>query len=185
LDYLEDSMLQDFLIGSKINTRSRRSVLCSSNLSSPSAISDDTKMSKVSSKISQYDFYPKNHNHAFMPKPDFEGCKGNDKKESEENQDYLAEELHQEPDHPSTFMNMIKGRTHAISAANDERRQVLPARVIWDGPIDRFEVFRNNVEGYYGKIGAGYLFDSSFQQAYLEKGVDCYIDILDEVPSVS
>jgi hypothetical protein len=45
-------------------------------------------------------------------------------------------------------MNMIKGRSQAISAANDERRQVLPSRVIWDGNIDRFEVFRNNVEGH-------------------------------------
>jgi hypothetical protein len=100
LDYLEDSMSQDSLIGSTINTRSRRSVSCASNLSSPTAISDDTKMSKVSSKISQHDFYPKNHNHAFMPKPDFEGYRRNAKKESEDNQDYLAEELHQEPDHP-------------------------------------------------------------------------------------
>jgi hypothetical protein len=29
------------------------------------------------------------------------------------------------------------------------------------------------------------LFDSSFQEAYLERGVDCYIDFLDEVPSAS
>jgi hypothetical protein len=65
-------------------------------------------------------------------------------------------------------MNMIKSRTHTISAANDERRQVLPAQIIWDGSTNRFEVFRNNVEGHYGQIGAGYLFDSSFQQAYLE-----------------
>jgi hypothetical protein len=66
-------------------------------------------------------------------------------------------------------MNMIKSRTHAISAANDERHQVLPARVIWDGSIDRFEVIRNNVEGHYGKIGAGHLFDSSFQEACLKR----------------
>jgi hypothetical protein len=51
--------------------------------------------------------------------------------------------------------------------------------------LDRFEVFRNNVEGHYGQIGAGYLFDSSFQEAYLERGVDCYVDFLDEVPSAS
>jgi hypothetical protein len=44
-------------------------------------------------------------------------------------------------------------------------------------------VFKNNVEGHYGQIGAGYLFDLSFQESYLEKGVDCYIDFLDEVPS--
>jgi hypothetical protein len=82
-------------------------------------------------------------------------------------------------------MNMIKGRSQAKSAANDERHQVLPSRVIWDGSIDRFEVFRNNVEGHYGQIGAAYLFDTSFQTAYLERGVDCYVDFIDEVSSAS
>jgi hypothetical protein len=72
-----------------------------------------------------------------------------------------------------------------MSALNDERRQVLPSKVIWDGTIDRFEVFRNNVEGHYGQIGAGLFFDSKFQEAYLERGVDCYVDFLDEVPSAS
>jgi hypothetical protein len=57
--------------------------------------------------------------------------------------------------------------------------------VIWDGTIDRFEIFRNNVEGHYRQICAGYLFDSSFQEAYLERGLDCYVDFLDEVPSAS
>jgi hypothetical protein len=89
------------------------------------------------------------------------------------------------PDHPSTFMKMVKGRSQAISAANDERRQVLPSRVIWDGSIDRFELFRNSVEGHYGQIGAGYLFDTDFQTAYLEKGVDCFVDFMDEVPTAS
>jgi hypothetical protein len=44
---------------------------------------------------------------------------------------------------------------------------------------------RNNVEGHYGQIGAGYLFDSSFQEAYfyLERVVDCYVDFLDELLS--
>jgi hypothetical protein len=65
-----------------------------------------------------------------------------------------------------------------MSAVNNERRQVLPSKVIWDGTIDRFEVFRNNVEGHYGQIGAGYLFDSSFQEAYLERGVDCYVMLI-------
>jgi hypothetical protein len=82
-------------------------------------------------------------------------------------------------------MKMVKERTRTMSALNDERRQVSPSKVIWDGTIDRFEVFRNNVEGHYGQIGAGYLFDSSFQEAYLERGVDCYVDFLDKVPSAS
>jgi hypothetical protein len=75
-------------------------------------------------------------------------------------------------------MKMVKERTWALSAVNDERRQVLPSKVIWDGTIDRFEVFRNNVEGHYGQIGAIYLFDSSFQEAYLERGVDCYVMLI-------
>jgi hypothetical protein len=62
-----------------------------------------------------------------------------------------------------------------MSAVNDERRQVLPSKVIRDGTIDRFEVFRNNVEGHYGQISADYLFDSSFQEAYLERGVDFHV----------
>jgi hypothetical protein len=72
-----------------------------------------------------------------------------------------------------------------MSVVNDERRQVLPSNVILDGTIDRFEVFRNNVEGHYGQIVAGYLFDSSFQEAYLERGVDFYVDFLDELTSSS
>jgi hypothetical protein len=82
-------------------------------------------------------------------------------------------------------MKMVKERAWTMSAVNDERRQVLPSKVIWDVTIDRFEEFRNNVEGHYGQIVAGHLFDSSFQVAYLERGVDCYVDFLDEVPSAS
>jgi hypothetical protein len=82
-------------------------------------------------------------------------------------------------------MKMVKERTRAMSAVNDEKCHVLPSKVILDGTIDRFKVFRNNVEGHYGQIGAGYLFDSSFQEAYLERDVDCYVDFLDEVPSAS
>jgi hypothetical protein len=42
-----------------------------------------------------------------------------------------------------------------------------------------------NVEGHYGQICAGYSFNSSFQEACLERVVDCYVDFLDEVPSAS
>jgi hypothetical protein len=36
------------------------------------------------------------------------------------------EEFHQEPDHPCTFMKIVKERTRTMSAANDERYQVSP-----------------------------------------------------------
>jgi hypothetical protein len=73
----------------------------------------------------------------------------------EENQNHKSEEFHQEPHHPSTCMKMVKERTPTTSAVNDERRQVLPSKVIWDGTLDCLEVFRNNFEGQHGKIGAG------------------------------
>jgi hypothetical protein len=68
-------------------------------------------------------------------------------------------------------MKMVKERIRTMSAVNDERRQVLPSKVIWDGTVDRFEVFKSNVEVHYGQTGAGYLFDSSFQYTYLERWV--------------
>jgi hypothetical protein len=111
LDYIEDSMSHDSLIGSTIITRSKKSVSCASKISSPSVLSHDTKTSKVPEKDKPHDFYPKNFNHAFLPKPDFEEYRNNDKKEFEENQNYIGdEEFHQEPDHPSTFMKMVKER---------------------------------------------------------------------------
>jgi hypothetical protein len=40
-------------------------------------------------------------------------------------------------------------------------------------------------EVHYRQFGSGYSFDSSFQEAYLERIVDCYVDFLDEVSSAS
>jgi hypothetical protein len=78
---------------------SKKSVFCASKISSPSVLSHDTKTSKVSEKDNPHDFYPKNFNHSFLPKPDFEGYRNNAKEEFEENQNYVGdEEFHQEPD---------------------------------------------------------------------------------------
>jgi hypothetical protein len=73
LYYIEDSISHDSLIGYTISTRSRKSVSCASNISSTSVLSHDTEASKVSEKANPHDFYPKNCNHAFLPKTDFEG----------------------------------------------------------------------------------------------------------------
>jgi hypothetical protein len=67
----------------------------------PIVLTNDTKTSKVSEKENPHDFYPKNFNHAFLPKSDFEGYRKNSKKEFEENQNYIREESHKETDHPS------------------------------------------------------------------------------------
>jgi hypothetical protein len=78
-------------------------------------------------------------------------------------------------------MKMVEERTRTMPAVNDESLQVLPSKFIWHRAIQSFEV------GHYGqyKVGAGYLFDSSFQEDYLERGVECYVDFLDEVTSAS
>jgi hypothetical protein len=151
LDYLEDFMTQDSLIGSTISTRSKKTVSSVSKISSPSVVSEDTKATKASEKSNAHYFYPKNLNHVFVPKPDFDGYRNDVKKAYENNPYPLGVDEHQVPDHSSSFMNMIQGRPQAISAAKDEKRQVLPSRVIWDGSTDHFEVFRNNVEGHYGQ----------------------------------
>jgi hypothetical protein len=79
--YIEHSMSHDSLIGSTISTRSKKSVSCASNISSPSVHSHNTKTSKLSEKDKPHDFYPNNFNHAFLPKPDFEGYRNNAKKQ--------------------------------------------------------------------------------------------------------
>jgi hypothetical protein len=188
LDHLEDLMTQDSLVGSTVSTRSKKCGSVVSRMSSPSVKSTTTKTSKPSksskpketSKIPEYysplDFYPNNLNHAFMPKPDFVGYRQEAKKQHE------GDGM---PGNASTFMTRIRERALVKLAANDERRQVLNPRVTWHGSINRFEVFRNNVEGHYGHSGTGYLFDPDFQASYLERGSDCLVDLLDEVPSAS
>jgi hypothetical protein len=108
--------------------------------------------------------------HAYLTKSNFEGYRTIAKKEFEENETSIGEEYHQETDHPCTFMKIVLERTRTMSAFNYERRQVLPSKVIWDGTIDRFEVFRNNVEGHHGQIGAGYLFHSKFPGGLFGEG---------------
>jgi hypothetical protein len=49
-------------------------------------------------------------------------------------------------------MKMVKERTRTISAVNDERRQILPSKVIWDGTIDRFEVLETMLKVIMEKL---------------------------------
>jgi hypothetical protein len=48
LDNLEDFVTQESLIGSTINTRSKKTVSSASEISSPSVVSENTKISKAS-----------------------------------------------------------------------------------------------------------------------------------------
>jgi hypothetical protein len=100
----------------------------SAKMYTPSIKSLDTKASKA------IEFYPMHLNHAFMTTPDFEGYRRNAKEQYVnatnhfgKNPDFLKEDLHQMSDHLNTF---------ARTAVNDERRQVLNPRVIWDGSFD-------------------------------------------------
>jgi hypothetical protein len=82
LDYIENSMSHDSLVGCTIITRSKNNLSCANKISSPSVLfSHNTKTSKVSEKDNPHDFYPKNFNHVFLTEPDFEGYRNNSKKE--------------------------------------------------------------------------------------------------------
>jgi hypothetical protein len=72
LDCIQDSMSHDSLIGSKISTRSKKSVSCASNISSPSVLSHDTKASKVTEKDNAHDFILRNSIMNFYPNLTFE-----------------------------------------------------------------------------------------------------------------
>ena len=90
-----------------------------------------------------------------------------------------------EPDTASKFVRTFKKNNTPVPTTKDEKRQVLPARVIWEGDLSLFEDFRNRVEGHYAQTGAGYLFSEDFQSAYLKDGSSCYVDFIDEVHSES
>jgi hypothetical protein len=122
LEYLEDVVSQDSLIGSTISTSSKKTVSCASKIPLQSVVSEGTNVSKASEKSNARYIYPKNLNHAFVPKSGFDGCRNDVKKMYGDNPYPLDVDEHQVPDHPSSFMNMIKGRSQAISAEKDERR---------------------------------------------------------------
>jgi hypothetical protein len=88
-------MSHNSLFGSTISTRSKKSVSCATKNSLPNDLSHDTNTLKVSEKDNPHDFYPKNFNNVFSPKPDFEGYKNNPQKEFEENQNYIGGGSHQ------------------------------------------------------------------------------------------
>jgi hypothetical protein len=69
LDYIDNSMSHNTLVGSTISTISKKSVSCASKISSPNFLSHDTKASKVSEKDKPHDFYPKNFNHVHWKYP--------------------------------------------------------------------------------------------------------------------
>ena len=77
-------------------------------------MSHDTKSSKVSKESNISSFYPKNLNHAFMPKPNFEECRREEKQKFEESRKYVGEDDIEEADNPSRFMKMIRARTDAV-----------------------------------------------------------------------
>ena len=76
-------------------------------------------------------------------------------------------------------------RRRVPAEQKDEKRQAMPARYTWNGDMDGFEQFQNQVQGFYGQIGMGYMFKSEFQKRYLANGTQAFIFFLDEVASES
>jgi hypothetical protein len=122
----------DSLIGFTIRAIFKKDASCVSKMSWPSTLTVNTELSKRSTKSNKHDIYHKSFNHAFLSKPEFESFRNDVKKRCEDEKIVLDVNKHQMKDHPITFMKIIKGRENSMSAANDERRQVLNPCVIWD-----------------------------------------------------
>jgi hypothetical protein len=71
----------------------------------------DTKVSKITTKDNEHDFYPKmlNHNFSNQKLPDMGTTKI-----FQECPSYTAEDLHHDPDNPSIFMKTIKERAKTM-----------------------------------------------------------------------
>ena len=72
----------------------------------------------------------------------------------------------------------LRGGTSTI------RRSVLAREITWDGNLDTFSDLKDALIGHYMQVGAGYLFDSEFHEAYKTLGKDCYIHFPDDVTSL-
>ena len=58
----------------------------------------------------------------------------------------------------------------AYSAPTTKIRSTLSVRVAWDGTIQGFPEYREQVEGFYTQEHSGYLFNKTFQRLYLLYG---------------
>jgi hypothetical protein len=103
-------MTQNSLIGSTIITVYKKDASYFSKMSSPSILTVNTEISKRLEKSNKHDLQSNNLNHAFVPKPEFERYRNYLKKRYEDHKNTLVVNEHLMPDHPSTFMKMIKGR---------------------------------------------------------------------------
>jgi hypothetical protein len=79
------------------------------------------------------------------------------------------------PHHPGAFMKIIKKMENAMSAANEERLQVLNPRVIWDGSVDRFEVLEMMLKVIMDKLLQETYLTQNLRR-YTLRGADCYAD---------
>jgi hypothetical protein len=73
--------------------------------------------------------WAKNLKNTFMQKTNFEEYRGELFKKIQKSQNYLKEVDIYEVDHPRIFM----------TSNNNDRRQVLISRIIWDGNLYRFK----------------------------------------------
>ena len=56
------------------------------------------------------------------------------------------------------------------SNAQELPKSTIPSKVKWDGTIQGFQNFKYAVEGYYRQVGAGYIFNKTFQRLYKHYG---------------
>ena len=89
---------------------------------------------------------------------------------------------HQQPYAQSNAMDMsVKRPRNNVEV----RRQVLPAKVTWNGEVKSFTSYKCKVIGHFRQLGSGYMFNPRFQTDYLQHGFSCISDWPNDVQSES
>jgi hypothetical protein len=102
LNYLEDFMTRDCLIGSTISTITKKDASCASKMSSLNILIVNTEISKRTAKSNHHYFNSKNFNHAFLLKQQCERYRNDVKQGNEDDKNSLDVNEYQTTDHPRT-----------------------------------------------------------------------------------
>ena len=92
----------------------------------------------------------------------------------------IAESDPEEYIHPNYWKN-INTIQRIARAEQPVKRQALSNKVVWQDDLSKLKNFKKIVMGHFCQVGMGYIFNSRFQELYLEHGLNV-VDYWDEMP---
>jgi len=92
----------------------------------------------------------------------------------------IAESDPEEYIHPNYWKN-INTIQRIARAEQPVKRQALSNKVVWQDDLSKFKNYKKIVMGHFRQVGMGYIFNSRFQELYLEHGLNV-VDYWDETP---